>query len=61
MYFLTAEQCAADEITLSCYDSNSLAAGTTNAVKLYRFFDRVIEQKYYSNSKDIGKWKYSLS
>lgn len=40
-----AEQCGAEEIWLSCRNSRSLAPGTTDAVKLVRFFDRVIEKK----------------
>lgn len=43
-----ADQCGADEICLNTHDSKSLAAGTTDAVKLGRFFDKVIERKYYS-------------
>ncbi|XP_067634802.1 rab-like protein 3 isoform X2 [Eurosta solidaginis] len=39
------EQCGAEEIWLNCRDSRSFAAGTTDAVKLARFFDRVIEKK----------------
>ena len=40
-----AEQCGAEEIWLNCRDARSLAAGTTDAVKLARFFDKVIEKK----------------
>ncbi|XP_011183460.1 rab-like protein 3 isoform X1 [Zeugodacus cucurbitae] len=43
-----AEHCAAEEIWLNCRDSRSFAAGTTDAVKLSRFFDRVIEKKNHS-------------
>ncbi|XP_065076304.1 rab-like protein 3 isoform X2 [Ochlerotatus camptorhynchus] len=53
-----AEQCGADEICLNCHESRSLAAGTTDAVKLSRFFDKVIERKYYS--RDTGR-KYTGS
>ncbi|XP_011183461.1 rab-like protein 3 isoform X2 [Zeugodacus cucurbitae] len=42
------EHCAAEEIWLNCRDSRSFAAGTTDAVKLSRFFDRVIEKKNHS-------------
>lgn len=42
-----AEQCGADVICLNCHEVRSLAAGTTDAVKLSRFFDKVIERKYY--------------
>uniref|UniRef100_A0A1Q3G2T8 Rab-like protein 3 n=1 Tax=Culex tarsalis TaxID=7177 RepID=A0A1Q3G2T8_CULTA len=51
-----AEQCGADEICLNCHEARSLAAGTTDAVKLSRFFDKVIERKYYS--RDTGR-KYA--
>ncbi|PAA58111.1 hypothetical protein BOX15_Mlig000840g2, partial [Macrostomum lignano] len=33
------------EILLSCVDTRSLSAGTTNAVKLDRFYDQVIEYR----------------
>lgn len=42
-----AEQCGADEIFVNCYQSRSLAPGTSNSVKLTRFFDKVIERRYY--------------
>lgn len=53
-----AEQCGADEICLNCHESRSLAAGTTDSVKLSRFFDKVIERKYYN--RDTGR-KYAGS
>ncbi|KMZ10240.1 rab-like protein 3 [Drosophila simulans] len=40
-----ADKCGAEEIWLNCRNSRSLAAGTTDAVKLSRFFDRVIEKR----------------
>ncbi|XP_026486118.1 rab-like protein 3 [Vanessa tameamea] len=45
-----AEQCGADEIFVNCYQARSLAPGTTNSVKLTRFFDKVIERRYYSRA-----------
>ncbi|KFB48647.1 AGAP006354-PA-like protein [Anopheles sinensis] len=51
-----AEQCGADEICLNSHEARSLAAGTTDSVKLARFFDKVIERKYYS--RDTGR-KYT--
>lgn len=42
---ITAEHCGSEEIWLNCRDSRSFAAGKTDAVKLSRFFDRVIEKK----------------
>uniref|UniRef100_A0A1B6E5G3 Uncharacterized protein n=1 Tax=Clastoptera arizonana TaxID=38151 RepID=A0A1B6E5G3_9HEMI len=44
-----AEECGADEIFLDCHQVKSLAAGSSSAVKLSRFFDRVIEIRYPSN------------
>lgn len=45
-----AEQCGADEIFVNCYQARSLAPGTSNSVKLTRFFDKVIERRYYSRT-----------
>jgi len=48
-----AEQCGAEEIWLNCHDPrSSLAAGTTDSVKLSRFFDKVIEKKHYSKDSN---------
>jgi Rab-like protein 3 len=46
--FSIAEECGADEINLDCTHVRHLAAGTSNAVRLSRFFDKVIERKYPS-------------
>ncbi|XP_037936931.1 rab-like protein 3 isoform X2 [Teleopsis dalmanni] len=43
-----ADHCGAEEIWLNCRDTRKLAAGTTDAVKLARFFDRVIEKKTHT-------------
>ncbi|CAG9560381.1 unnamed protein product [Danaus chrysippus] len=43
-----AEQCGADEIFVNCHQARSLAPGTSNSVKLTRFFDKVIERRYYA-------------
>ncbi|XP_004518802.1 rab-like protein 3 [Ceratitis capitata] len=43
-----AEHCGSEEIWLNCREPRSFAAGTTDAVKLSRFFDRVIEKKNQS-------------
>jgi len=40
-----ADECGADEIKLDCTHTKHLAAGIGNAVKLSRFFDKVIEYK----------------
>lgn len=44
-----AEECCADEILVDCNQSKSFAPASTNAVKLSRFFDKVIERKYSTN------------
>ncbi|XP_066995064.1 rab-like protein 3 [Anabrus simplex] len=46
-----AEECGADEICLDCCQVRSLAAGSSSAVKLSRFFDKVIERRYYSRDR----------
>ncbi|XP_073951882.1 rab-like protein 3 [Choristoneura fumiferana] len=42
-----AEQCGADEIFVNCHQARSLGPGTSNSVKLTRFFDKVIERRHY--------------
>ena len=42
-----ADECGAEEIQIDCLQSKSLAAGSTNSVKLSRFFDKVIQRKYH--------------
>lgn len=51
-FSITAEQCGAEEISLNCHDPKSLAAGLSDSVKLGRFFDKVIEKKFYT--RDTG-------
>ncbi|GJQ84409.1 hypothetical protein Trydic_g3884 [Trypoxylus dichotomus] len=43
-----ATQFNAEEILLDCRQTRYLAAGTSNAVKLSRFYDKVIERRYNS-------------
>jgi len=43
---LIAEECGADEINLDTKNIKHLAPGTSNAVKISRFFDRVIQKRY---------------
>lgn len=43
-----AQEIGADEIYINCRDLRSIQAGSTNAVKLQKFFDKVIERKYFS-------------
>lgn len=45
-----AEECGADEIFLDCRLPTALAAGSSSAVKLSRFFDKVIEKRFYSKT-----------
>ncbi|ALC49161.1 CG4789 [Drosophila busckii] len=49
-----ADKCGAEEIWLNCRDTRSLGAGTTDAVKLSRFFDCVIEKREYNNGGGGG-------
>lgn len=41
-----AEECGCDEINLDTKNLKHLAPGTSNAVKISRFFDRVIQKRY---------------
>ncbi|XP_069134184.1 rab-like protein 3 isoform X1 [Argopecten irradians] len=43
-----AEECGAEELNLSCHNVKHLSPGSSNAVKISRFFDKVIERRYYS-------------
>lgn len=45
-----ADECGADEILMDTRKPSSLAAGSSSAVKLSRFFDKVIEKKFYLKS-----------
>ncbi|KAM7350112.1 rab-like protein 3 isoform 2-T2 [Cochliomyia hominivorax] len=63
-----AEQCGAEEIWLNCRDPRSIAAGTTDAVKLSRFFDMVIEKKqqtretgFYGSGSLIDRRRYNTT
>ncbi|XP_065363603.1 rab-like protein 3 isoform X2 [Calliphora vicina] len=63
-----AEQCGAEEIWLNCRDPRSIAAGTTDAVKLSRFFDMVIEKKqqtrdqgFYSSGSLTDRRRYNTA
>ncbi|BES93816.1 Miro-like protein [Nesidiocoris tenuis] len=42
-----AQDWGADSIDMNCMDPGSLAPGSSSAVKLSRFFDKVIEVRYY--------------
>uniref|UniRef100_A0A8D8WQI5 Rab-like protein 3 n=2 Tax=Cacopsylla melanoneura TaxID=428564 RepID=A0A8D8WQI5_9HEMI len=43
-----ADECGAEEIVLNALGVKALAAGTGAAVKMSRFFDKVIQVKFYS-------------
>ncbi|XP_062609920.1 rab-like protein 3 isoform X3 [Saccostrea cucullata] len=43
-----AEECGADEFNLDCHQVKHISPGSTNAVKLTKFFDKVIERRYHS-------------
>lgn len=50
----------AEEILIDCRNPRSFHAGTTDAVKLSRFLDKVIERKYSrDNSTFIDKRKFT--
>lgn len=51
--FSIAEECGADEVNLDCTHARHLAAGSSNAVRLSRFFDKVIERKYPTREASI--------
>ncbi|XP_033095955.1 rab-like protein 3 isoform X2 [Anneissia japonica] len=44
---LIAEECGADEFNLDCLNVKHLAPGSTNSVKLSRFFDKVVFRRFY--------------
>lgn len=43
-----SSEIGAEEIAINCLDSRCFNAGSTESVKLARFFDKVIERKYFS-------------
>ncbi|KAK7080440.1 Rab-like protein 3 [Halocaridina rubra] len=54
-----ADECAADEIYVNTHDHRSLAPGSSNAVKLSRFFDKVIERQQTTTSRtELGGVSY---
>uniref|UniRef100_A0A0K8SJ95 Rab-like protein 3 n=1 Tax=Lygus hesperus TaxID=30085 RepID=A0A0K8SJ95_LYGHE len=64
-----AQDWGADSIDMNCMDPRSLAPGSSSAVKLSRFFDKVIEMRYYkkdyvaptSNHSDKRRFPVPLS
>lgn len=49
-----AEECGADEIFLDCRQAKAMAPGSSNAVKLSRFFDKIIDNKYHSRDNNMA-------
>lgn len=46
---------------INCHDGRNLSPGTTDAVKLGRFFDKVIERRYHRDNSVYGdKWKSTI-
>ncbi|XP_016924008.2 rab-like protein 3 [Drosophila suzukii] len=56
-----ADKCGAEEIWLNCRDIRSLAAGTTDAVKLSRFFDCVIEKRESLGGSGSGSHVFGMT
>lgn len=56
-----AASIGAEEISIDCRNPRSFHAGSTDAVKISRFLDKVIERKYYSrdNSAFVDKRKFT--
>ncbi|RZC40909.1 Ras, Miro, and/or UPF0079 domain containing protein [Asbolus verrucosus] len=50
-----ASQFGADEIVLDSRQARYLAAGSSNAVKLSRFYDKVIEMRYHSQNRSFSE------
>ncbi|XP_069179642.1 rab-like protein 3 isoform X3 [Procambarus clarkii] len=53
-----ADECSADEINVNTFDQRSLAPGSSNAVRLSRFFDKVIERQQTTTSRTDGAFSY---
>jgi hypothetical protein len=55
-----ANDIGAEEISIDCRNSRSFHAGTSDSVKISRFFDKVIERKYSrDNSTFVDKRKFT--
>jgi len=46
-----AEEMGTEEIHLNCNDRSSIAAGSSAATKLTRFFDKVIERQFHAKER----------
>ncbi|KAG7161269.1 rab-like protein 3 isoform X2 [Homarus americanus] len=53
-----ADECGADEISVNTHDQRSLAPGSSNAVRLSRSFDKVIERQQTTTSRTDGGFSY---
>lgn len=55
-----ASEIGAEEIFIDCHNPRTFHAGTTEAVKMSKFFDKVIERKYFSkeSSTFVDKRKF---
>lgn len=51
----------ADEIVLDCRQPRYFAAGTTNAVKLSRFYDKVIEERHMMDMQYSDRYHFNTS
>lgn len=49
-----AVELGVDEIIMDCRQMRYLAAGTSNAVRLSRFYDKVIEKRYHQSKKNCS-------
>ncbi|XP_014677321.1 PREDICTED: rab-like protein 3 [Priapulus caudatus] len=49
-----AEDCLVDEMNIDCHNTKYVAPGSSNAVKISRFFDKVIEKQFYSHAPSAG-------
>jgi len=53
-----AEELGTEEIHLNCNDPSSLAAGSSAATKLSRFFDKVIERQFFGRNGGTMNHQY---
>lgn len=48
-----ADWCGAEEINISCLNSRAITKGSSDAIKITRFFDKVIERKFYTKDTNM--------
>ncbi|CAL8116315.1 unnamed protein product [Orchesella dallaii] len=51
-----AEECGAEEIFMNCLDVKSLSPGSTAAVKICRFFDKVVERRFHREQQQFNSF-----